>query len=45
MNNKPIKNIICLDKYSFDDWMEHNGWIDSPSKGVSCIIFMEQPST
>ena len=37
MNNKPIKNIICLDKYSFDDWMEHNGWIDSPSKGVSCI--------
>ena len=31
------KNIICLDKYSFDDWMEHNGWIDSPPKGVSCI--------
>lgn len=32
-----VKNIICLDKYSFDDWMEHNGWIDSPTKGVSCI--------
>ena len=34
---KILKNIICLDKYSFDDWMEHNGWIDSPPKGVSCI--------
>lgn len=34
---KKIKNIICLDKYSFDDWMEHNGWIDAPGNDVSCI--------
>jgi len=34
---KKIKNIICLDKYSFDDWMEHNGWIDTPGNDVSCI--------
>lgn len=35
--NKLVKNIICLDKYSFDDWMEHNGWVDIPTKGVSCV--------
>ena len=32
-----VKNIICLDKYSFDDLMEHNGWIYAPGHGVSCI--------
>ena len=36
-DNLITKNILCFDKYSFDDWMEHNGWIDSPPKGVSCI--------
>lgn len=36
-DNLITKNILCFDKLSFDNWMEHNGWIDSPPKGVSCI--------
>ena len=34
---KTIKNIICLDKYSFDNLMESKGWVDTPGKDVSCI--------
>lgn len=34
---KPIKNILCFDHLSFDMIMEDNGWIETPSKGVSCI--------
>ena len=35
--NKPIRNILCYSHYDFDKIMEKNGWIDSPSKGISCI--------